>query len=588
MDSRLLKFLHDARLFVIKNSQIAQLAPLQLYSSALLFTPTSSSIRETFNNYLPSYIKTSPIIQHSSNAELLTLEGHTGRILSVVFSFDNQLVASGSEDCTVRLWDTHTGDLYLTLVGHSKAVLSVSFSSENQLLASGSADKTIRLWDTVTGATQKILKGHLWSVTSVAFSPDELLLVSGSRDQTFRIWNVTDGSLRTTVNCCPTGIASVLFYPDSFQVACSLLENSAIPNTRKAFLWDIATENVTDLSERLYARTSCMTISTAGELLIVSSRYVKDQVTNHQVWNLTRGVMEWSFNSKSKLTLQGDYNSVTSMAFSPTSPLLAVGSSDGTVKLETPAGVTTSLTIPGNDVGAVKCVSFSPSGLLLACGSHDCKVRLWDSTMGQSTGTSNSHVRQRPPRPILSMELSPDGRLLASRSRHNTISIWDSNTGAVCHEIHTHPKPILLSFSLDDRARVNVSQSCENEEFTQDPAISLMRHSWSKFKPASHLLFSPNSQFLAIRKEENTIIIFEIATGRFVESTLKASEDVPICESKSAVTAGVSLVSGWVLVGGEKSLWLPPEYRTGCSTARGNSLATTHASGRVFFLHFHL
>lgn len=584
MDTRSLKFLNDARLFIIKNSQISQLAPLQLYSSALLFTPTSSSIRETFKNYLPSYIKTSPIIQHSSGAELLTLEGHTGQILSVVFSFDDQLVASSSEDCTVRLWDTHTGALYLTLVGHSKAVLSVTFSPEKRLLASGSADKTIRLWDTATGATQKILQGHLWSVTSVAFSPDELLLVSGSIDQTFRIWNVTDGSLRTTVSC-PTGVASVLFYPDSFQVACSLLEDTA-PNTRKIFLWDISTENDTDLSERLYARTSCMTISTAGELLIVSSRYIKDQVTNHQVWNLTRGVMEWSFQSQSKYTLQGDYSRVTSMAFSPRGRLLAVGSSDGTVKLETPAGLTTTLTVSGDDVGAVKCASFSHNGQLLACGSHDYKVRLWDPTTGQSTWTSDSHVR--PPRPILSMELSPDGRLLASRSRYNTISIWDSKTGAVCHEIHTHPKPILLSFSFDGRVRVNVSQSCESEEFNQDPAISLMRHSWSKFKPASHVLFSPNSQFLAIRKEENTIIIFEIATGRFVESTLKAGEDIPICESISVDTTRVSLVSGWVMIGGEKNLWLPQEYRIGCSAARGNTLATTHVSGRVFFLEFRL
>ncbi|KAJ5166258.1 NACHT and WD40 domain protein [Penicillium canariense] len=583
MDTRSLKFLNDARLFIIKNSQIAQLAPLQLYSSALLFTPTSSSIRETFNNDLPSYIKTSAVIQHSSGAELLTLEGHTGPISSVAFSFDNQLVASSSEDCTVRLWNSHTGALYLTLVGHSKAVLSVTFSSEKQLLASGSADKTIRLWDTVTGATQKILLGHLWSVTSVAFSPDEVLLVSGSIDMTFRIWNVTDGSLRTTVNC-PTGVASVLFYPDSVQVVCCLLGDAAIPNRKKVFLWDIATEKVTDLSERLYACNSCMTFSAAGELLIVSSRYIKDQVSNHQVWNLTRGVMEWSFKSESKYTMEGGYSRVTSMAFSPRSRLSAVGSSHGIVELETPAGCTTTLTASGDNVGAVKCVSFSHHGLFLACGSHDYKVRLWDSTMSQSTQTSDSHVR--PPRPILSMEFSPDGHLLASRSRHNTISIWDSNTSAVCHEIHTCPKPILLSFLSG--GRVCVKQSCENEEFTQDPAIRQMRHSWSKLKPASHMLFSPNSQFLAIRKEENIIIILEVATGRFVVSSLKADEDIPICESTSVDTTRVSLVSGWVMVDGEKSLWLPREYRIGCSAARGNSLATIHASGRVFFIEFHL
>jgi len=95
-----------------------------------------------------------------------------------------KVLASGSDNETIKLWDPNTGVVLQTLEGHSTSISSVTFSPTGKLLASGSSDifssdSIVKLWDTGTGAVLQTLEGHSRNVSSVAFSPGGKVVASG-------------------------------------------------------------------------------------------------------------------------------------------------------------------------------------------------------------------------------------------------------------------------------------------------------------------------------------------------------------------------------------------------------------------------
>ena len=151
------------------------------------------------------------------------------------FSPDGTLLASGSWDQTIKLWDVTTRERIATLEGHRSEVAAVSFSPDGTLLASGSWDGTIRLWGVTTRERIATLGGHRTWVNAVSFSPDGTLLASGSWDQTIKLWDVATQTEVATLEGHAHGVTSVAFSaPDGTLLATGGQDGMVI-------LWDVLT-----------------------------------------------------------------------------------------------------------------------------------------------------------------------------------------------------------------------------------------------------------------------------------------------------------------------------------------------------------
>jgi WD40 repeat protein/transcriptional regulator with XRE-family HTH domain len=181
------------------------------------------------------------------------LRGHSGDILALAFSPNQQILASGSDDATIRLWDTISGQLIRILEGHTSWIWSLAFmpevnsasvnstraNSTRTILASGSEDQTVRFWDAATGETLTTLKGHTSSVSALAFDATGHQLATGSYDRTIKLWDVTTGQALRTLQGHTGWVRSIAFSPPTGTDLTQLLASGSTDETIK--LWDTRT-----------------------------------------------------------------------------------------------------------------------------------------------------------------------------------------------------------------------------------------------------------------------------------------------------------------------------------------------------------
>jgi len=285
-----------------------------------------------------------------------TLTAHNDSVKSIAFSRDGKMLASGSADDTIKLWNLATNQNIATLTGNSSTDYTIAFSPDVKMLASGSIDNTIKIWDIESRQNTDTLSGHSDSIWSVAFSKDGKTLASASRDGTIKLWNLETNQEIATLNEHSKDVMVVAFSPDRKTLA-----SGSSDNTIK--LWDLQTNEMIATLEGHSDGVTSLAFNPDSSILVSSS-----YDNTIKFWDL--------FNNEEVDSLEGHSSGILSIAIAPNGRILASGSEDSTIKLW---DLTTKeeIAILTGHSDPVNYVVFSPDGKKLASGSEDNTIKIW-------------------------------------------------------------------------------------------------------------------------------------------------------------------------------------------------------------------
>ncbi len=359
------------------------------------------------------------------------LAGHTAQISSLAINSEGRLLASGSFDRTVRLWNLDDADptkSVRVLDGHGGHVTGVEFGPNNQRLVSGSLDSIVRIWDLgVDGAAPPpmLLPGHQGRIGIVTLSPNGRWLITGSSgisqaENSTRLWDLSISDLLDASVELPghTGrIHVIVVSPDNRWILTA-------GEGGTARLWDVTAEQPEATSISLNGHGGdmrCASFSTDSRYLLTGSDNAASDGPTLNLWHLTDEKL------LSPVALPGHATGVRATLATPDAGRMISLGKDNTIRIWNLAGrtpVAEKIVLPGAPA-IVERMTISPDGRWLVTGDNTGTARIWDLANRNAPWTTASSVAlQGDQGRITAMTISPDNRWLIVAGDDNVIRMW--------------------------------------------------------------------------------------------------------------------------------------------------------------------
>jgi WD40 repeat protein/serine/threonine protein kinase len=451
--------------------------------------------------------KTVRIWDAANGQEIRILTGHTDNVTCVAFSPDSKRLASagggweGGKPGEVKVWEVANGQEAVSYKGHTHWVQSVTFSPDGKWLASSSGSGTvsraeIKIWDSATGKDILTLKGHTGEIASVAFGPDGKELASASWDYTLRVWDTVSGKEKLKLSV-PTNLTSVLFSPDGKR-----LFSAGVPGDVKVWDADKGKEILTFQAGREGLR--CLTCSSDGKRLATAS---SDGTV--KVWDAESG--------REQLDFKGHTSWVSGVAFTPNGQRLVSGGADQTVKVwDATARQDVAIWPRGG-----RALAFSPDSKRHATSAGVGGIVIWDPTSGQIIRT----LRCQNPN-ILSLAFSPDGKRIATMENDGVVRVWEAVGGREMLNFKAYTaRGVCVTFSPDGM-RVATTGMDNLKREPVEPAVRIWDAATGQrllvlkgpVSAVDEVSFSPSGKQVAAASAEGKVRIWDAATGAEVRA----------------------------------------------------------------------